>query len=210
MRLQIIFRGIDSSRLAMPTRCPNPTCNGREFRLHQEVRKSLRDRDIDTVPTYRYQCTTCGRTFRVYPEGVDNGQVSRRVKNLAVLLYLLGLSYREVSRTLGALGVFFCKSRVYDAVQEAADTVIGFSRQPILDAVLPSGADGGMAPAVRWRERWLPLDLIVHDIDGLTLAIGNLSPTETDALTAIVAPITGAVGARLLLAEDVDVFKAVA
>ncbi len=208
MRLEIIFRGIDPSRLSMPSHCPSPGCAGQEFRLHQEVRKPLRDRDIETVPTYRYQCTTCGRTFRVYPEGVDNGQVSHRVKHLAVLLYLLGLSYREVSRALGALGVYFCKSRVCDSVREAAQEVIGFDRQPILDGVLP--ADTNDAPVVRWRGHWLNLGLIVHDIDGLVLTLGPLPADEAETLRAVLAPVTGAVGARVLLAEDVDVFRAVA
>lgn len=37
------------------------------------------------------------------------------------MLYLLGLSYGEVSLALEALGVYICKSGVYDAVQTAAE-----------------------------------------------------------------------------------------
>jgi transposase-like protein len=52
----------------------------------------------------RYKCLRCGRTFRVYPEGVTRAQTSKRVKGLAVMLYLLGLSYRVVALALEALG----------------------------------------------------------------------------------------------------------
>jgi hypothetical protein len=48
-----------------------------------------------------------------------------RVKGLAVLLYLLGLSYGAVSLALEALGVYLCKSRVYDTVQAVGERVPG-------------------------------------------------------------------------------------
>jgi transposase-like protein len=209
MRLQLILPGIEPARVSLPDRCTDPTCDGTHFRLHQEVRKSLRDRLYESVPIYRYQCLRCGRTFRVYPKGVGNGQVSQRVKNLGVLLYLLGLSYREVSQTLGALGVYFCKSRVYDAVQDAAGQVIGFGRQPLFDAVRLASMTGD-GPYVRWRGRWLPLDLNVHDIDGLVLTISQLSDEEAEALERTVVPVAAAIEAGVSSVMDVDVFRAVA
>jgi len=209
MRLQLILPGIEPARMDLPERCPEPGCDGDQFRLHQEVRKSLRDRSYDSVPTYRYQCLRCGRTFRVYPKGVGNGQVSQRVKNLGVLLYLLGLSYREVSQMLGALGVYFCKSRVYDAVQDAAGQVIGFTRQPLFDGVRLAGM-GCNFPCVKWRGRWLPLDLIVHEIDGLVLTIGHLSDEEAGMLERMLVPVAAAIEADVSSVTDVDVFRAVA
>jgi len=50
----------------------------------------------------------------VYPRGVSRAQTSLRVKGLAVLLYLLGLSCGAVSLALEALGVYLYKSVVYD------------------------------------------------------------------------------------------------
>ncbi|HEY6409831.1 MAG TPA: hypothetical protein VIY29_20420 [Ktedonobacteraceae bacterium] len=51
------------------------------------------------------------------------------VKGLAVMLYLLGLSSGAVSLALEGLGVYLCKSRVSDAVQEAAKRVPGWHRE---------------------------------------------------------------------------------
>jgi hypothetical protein len=42
-----------------------------------------------TVSLYAQNRVRCGRTFRVYPEGVCRDQFSRRTKGLAVALYLL-------------------------------------------------------------------------------------------------------------------------
>lgn len=65
----------------------------------------------------------------MYPQGVTHAQTSQRVKGLAVLLYLLGLSYGAVSLALEALGVYMAKNRVYQAVQ-AAPPAPGPSPQP--------------------------------------------------------------------------------
>lgn len=93
--------------------------------------KALRDTVYQEVQAYRYQCLKCGRTFRVYPQGVSSAQTSQRVKGLVVMLYLLGLSYGATSLALEAIGVSMCKSRVYDAVQEAASRVPGLKREQV-------------------------------------------------------------------------------
>ncbi len=84
---------------------------------------------------HRSQCLKCHRTFRVYPEGTTPAQTSQRVKGLAAMLYLLGLSSGATSLVLEALGVYLCKSRVYDAVQEAAQLVPGLKREQVFAGV---------------------------------------------------------------------------
>src|SRR6266849_11014149 len=102
---------------------------GGRFTYERQVRKSLRDRVYQQVQVHRYQCLKCKRTFRVYPEGASHAQTSQRVKGLAVMLYLLGLSYGATSLALEALGVYLCKSRVYDAVQETTKRLPGLTRE---------------------------------------------------------------------------------
>ena len=51
------------------------------------------------------------------------------------MLYLLGLSYGAVSLALDGLGISLCKSRVYDAVQEAAKRVPGLKRDQVFAGV---------------------------------------------------------------------------
>ncbi|HZU68346.1 MAG TPA: hypothetical protein VFA09_13810 [Ktedonobacteraceae bacterium] len=120
MRLQLLLAKVELEQITPPTHCVDPQCSSQKFRLHQPVKKVLRDTVYQEVQVYRYQCLKCKRTFRVYPQGVTAAQSSLRVKGLAVKLYLLGLSYGATSLALEALGVSMCRSRVYDAVQEAA------------------------------------------------------------------------------------------
>jgi hypothetical protein len=73
------------------------TVVGGSFTFERQVRKSLRDTVYHEVLVHRYRCLKCKRTFWVYPEGTTPAQTSQRVKGLAVLLYLLGLSYGATS-----------------------------------------------------------------------------------------------------------------
>ena len=107
------------------------------FTSERRVSKPLRDTVYQEVQVHRYQCLRCKRTFRVYPEGTTRAQTSQRVKGLAVMLYLLGLSYGAVSLALEGLGISLCKSRVYDAVQEAAKLVPGLKREQVFAGPKP-------------------------------------------------------------------------
>ena len=66
------------------------------FTYERQVAKPLRDTVYHEVGD-RYECLRCKRTCRVYPEGATRAQTSQRVKGLAVMLYLLGLSYGATS-----------------------------------------------------------------------------------------------------------------
>src|SRR5260221_8056038 len=123
MRLELLLPPVDPEEWEAPSLCPYAGCGGRHFRLHQVVGKPVRDTIYQAVTARRYQCLRCRRTFRVYPTGVKRAPTSQRVKGLAVMLYLLGLSYGAVALALDALGAYLCKSQVYEAVQAAAKQV---------------------------------------------------------------------------------------
>src|SRR5947199_9741164 len=135
MRLRIVLPKVNPEAMTCPRRCSHARCGGRTFHLRQEVTKPLRDTVYQEVQVHRYQCLRCKRTFRVYPDGTTRAQTSQRVKGLAVMLYLLGLSYGTVSLALEGLGISLCKSRVYDAVQEAAKRVPGLRREQVFAGI---------------------------------------------------------------------------
>jgi len=130
------------------------------------------------------------------------------VKGLAVLLYLLGLSYGAVSLTLEALGCYMCKSRVYDAVQAAAERVPGLRQEQVF-AGIRTPALGGDVTSVRCNGQWLPLGLTVDSTTGTVLTVDALSAEDTQTLKAWLEPIATAVGAQLLVSDDADSFKGV-
>ena len=119
MHLSVRLPKLDASAIPAPTRCPlkhpktKRRCMGTHFKLHQaHCRKPV-----------RYRCLKCQRTFRVYPAGVSEDQLTASLKALCVLLYMLGLSYQGVVDLLEALLPPVCKTTVYNQVQAAGKTV---------------------------------------------------------------------------------------
>ncbi len=209
MRLQLILPRVDPEKLTPPVACPYQGCQGSSFKPWQAVDKALRDTVYPQVRVQRYQCLRCKRTFRVYPQGVSRAQSSQRLHGLAVMLYLLGLSYGAVALVLEALGAYLCKSRVYEVVQAAAERVPGLKRQQVFEGV-QTPALGGDITGVKCNGRWLPLGLTVDDTTGLVLTLDELTGEDAETLQDWLEPVAAAVGAQVLVTDDADSFKTVA
>ena len=179
MRLQLILPQVVPLEIHPPRVCAYPGCDGRHFRFHQAVEKPLRDTRYPAAEAHRYKCLICGRTFRVYPQGVTRAQTSLRVKGLAVLLYLLGLSYGAVSLALEALGVYLCKSRVYDAVQGVAERVPGLKREQVFEGLRTPASGAGLTSA-KVNGQWLTLGPNVDDSSGMVLTTDDFSGEDRD------------------------------
>src|SRR6185295_9832142 len=135
----------------------------------QAVPKPLRDTQLPEVIAQRYRCVRCGRTFRVYPVGVSHDQTSARLKGVAVMCYVLGMSYGAVATAMAALGFPLSKVGVYYAVQEAGAAVTGLRREAVRlggGRVLGLGVD---LTSVRCAGQWLTVG-VSDDADGFKTA----------------------------------------
>lgn len=207
MRLHIVLPNVQTQVSQAPRACR--WCgSGRVYRW-QQVRKRIRDTRLDEVRAERWYCRACGRTWRVYPEGVTHAQRSQRLAGTAVMLYLLGLSYGAVALALAALGHPYSKSSVYYAVQAAAERVPGLRRGHVLGGVRTPALAGDLT-SVRVKGKWLPLGVSVDDLSGQVLTIDALSGEDAATLKAWITPVAEQVGARLLVTDDADAFKQVA
>ena len=73
-------------------------CGSQILTRHGTADKTVTDLYIEKVTTVRYRCSDCGRTFRHYPDGVDRGGQTQRMRGWAALAWALGLSPRSASR----------------------------------------------------------------------------------------------------------------
>ena len=208
MRLKLILPVIEAEKYVHPTECPYG-CGGREFFLRQKVKKQVCDTTYEEVEAKRYGCLNCQRTFRVYPQGVNQRQFSQRAVGMAVMLYLLGLSYGAVVLMLEALGLWIGKTTVYEAVQAVAERVPGMKQANLLqDYRTPAlGAD---LTSVKCKGKWLPLGITVDAITGMTLSIDTLPGEDAQTLKEWLEPIIEAVDARVLVTDDADALKTAA
>jgi hypothetical protein len=70
---------------------------------------------------YRYYCCAYRRTFQHYPQGVDQADQSQRLRKLAALCWVLGLSYRGIAIALAVFGVRLCALTAWRDGQELAE-----------------------------------------------------------------------------------------
>lgn len=208
MRLNLILPVVDPEQFREPVHCLDPKCKGDRFLPWQAVRKNVRDSEYENVTARRYKCLRCGRTFRVYPQGVQRSQFSQRVKGMGVMLYLLGLSYGAVVLMLEALGIAMSKSSVYRTVQATAEAVPGMKRTELIQAYR-TRALGADLTSVKCKGQWLPIGVIVDPINGWVLSIDQLDGEDAQTLKEWLEPIADQVGAHTLVSDDADAFKEV-
>jgi hypothetical protein len=128
---------------------------------------------------------------------------------MAVMLYLLGLSYGAVELMLAALGVYLSKTSIYRAVQATGEAVPGMKQSEILSGYRTK-AVGADLTGVKCKGKWLPIGVVVDPINGMVLSIDCLNGEDAQTLQAWIEPIADQVGAHTLVTDDADAFKQVA
>ena len=101
-----------------PKQCPS--CKGEVFQRWGGRKRKIRDTREEEAIVYRYRCTSCRHTFRHYPEGIDQAQQSQRLRKLAALVWMLGLSYRGIAAVFEVFGIDISRMTVWRDVQEEA------------------------------------------------------------------------------------------
>jgi transposase-like protein len=174
----------------------------------QEVSKKIVDAQHSEVRAWRCECKKCGHVFRVYPKGVSQKQISKRVNGMAVMLYILGLSYGAVEIVLNSLGMGIGKTSVFRAVQAVAQQVPGLKREQLMDGY-KTKAVGADLTSVRCNGEWLTVGIAVDATNGMVLSIDELAGEDAEQLKAWLEPILAAVDADVVVSDDADAFKKV-
>jgi hypothetical protein len=210
MRLSLILPPVPPAIYPEVSTCPHAGCGGRHLQHWQAVPKPLRDTQFSEVVAQRHCCLRCGRTFRLYPVGVSHDQTSARLKGVAVMFYVLGMSYGAVATALAVLGWPLSKVAIYYAVQEAGAAVAGMRREVMAQGGGHIVALGVDLTSVRCGGQWVTVGISVDAIKGTVLSLDLLPNGETATLTAWVAEVAAAVGAEILVSDDADPFKTAA
>ena len=208
MRLNLILPKVEPTELEFPKKCPRAGCPGMRFIPRQEVRKKIVDAQHPEVTAWRCECKECGHVFRVYPKGVSQKQISKRVNGMAVMMYILGLSYGAVEIVLNSLGMGIGKTSVFRAVQAVARQVPGLKCEKLLSGY-KTKAVGADVTSVRCNGQWLTVGIVVDAVNGLVLSIDELPGEDAEQLQAWLEPILVAVDADVVVSDDADAFKKV-
>lgn len=211
MRLRVCIPQVKPTVAKVPEVCPYPDCEGTYFKLHQaHCNKPLRDTEYSEVDVQRWRCLHCGRTHRVYPQGVSGSQHSDRLKGLAILLYVLGLSYGAVEDVLVALAVPLGKSSVYRDVQAAGEKARQLRQEWVEQYAGKIRVLGSDLTNVRCKGEDVVVGVAVDAQRGLVVDIVVLDDEQTETLQHWLQPVLEMVGAEVMITDDADGFKEVA
>jgi len=208
MRLNLILPKVEPTQFEFPKQCPQTGCPGMRFIPRQEVRKKIVDAQHPEVTAWRCECKQCGHVFRVYPKGVSQKQISKRVNGMAVMMYILGLSYGAVESVLNSLGMGIGKTSVYRAVQAVIQQVPGLKREKLLGGY-QTKAVGADVTSVRCNGKWVIIGIVVDAINGMVLSIDELAGEDAEQLQSLLEPILEALDADVVVSDDADAFKQV-
>ena len=184
-----------------PKICPN--CQGQTFQGWGETIKPVRDSCYRTVKVKRYRCCHCHKTFRHYPAGVDRADQTQRLRKLAALCWVLGLSLRGVCSVFEAFGISLSHMSVWRDIQEQAE-LRAKRRQWQETRVL--GIDG--AYPLGWGEKQ-PVLIAVDLGDGQLVEIGYVDEKDPRAVKRFLQPLVQRLGVSVVVSDDHPILRKV-
>lgn len=179
-------------------------CQGETFQRWGKVSKPVRDNRHRTVSVYRYRCCHCRRTFRHYPQGVDQADQTQRMRKLAAILWVLGLSLRGTCVALAAFGVRLSHMSIWRDLQEQAKL---WEQQRRWQGVRVLGVDG-LYP-LGWGKKQSVL--VAVDLgNGQPVAIGHLDEANPQAVRRFLEPLVQRLGVSVIVTDDLNSYRKVA
>lgn len=180
-------------------------CQGETFQRWGSVRKPVRDSRYRSAQVYRYRCCRCGRTFRHYPFGIDAADQTQRLRKLAAIYWVMGLSLRGVAIALAPFGVKLSHMSVWRDLQAQTDLLEKRRRwQPV--RVL--GLDGAYVQG--WDKRKHPVLVAVDLGRGQPVAIGYIDEYNPQAVRRFLEPLVQRLGISVIVTDDLASFRSVA
>jgi transposase-like protein len=185
-----------------PSRCPS--CKHGTFQRWGGQMKTVRDPQVKQVQVYRYRCCQCGHTFRYYPEGLDEGRQSQRLRRLAALCWVLGLSFRGIAGVFAAFGVGISRMTAWRDEQEWGKQL---KRNRMNNAVRVLGLDGMYVRG--WGET-RPVLVAVDLGTEQPVALGYVDEKDPQAVRRWLRPIVEQLGVRVIVTDDLSSYRSVA
>jgi hypothetical protein len=193
-----------ASGLQLDRHCPDCGRNGGA--IHSAVRyRAVSDIKLLSVPQQRMRCPFCGSSWTLRGQGVQPGhQRSDRLRSIGVVLYMLGLSYRNVQTFLPLLSCRGGKSSVERDVADSGQKAQDLHRDAPRMQVAVLGVDGTGAAMAGQNAGLLFFVDIAHQ---RLLRVEPVQEEDTPAVRRHVRRVLAEVGARELRTDEHSVYE---
>jgi hypothetical protein len=190
---------VKSKNETRPSNCPY--CQGDAFQRWGAVQKPVLDSQVRTVWVYRYFCCKCGRTFRHYPEGIDRAAQTQRLRKLAPILWVLGLSLRTCQKVLSAMGVNMSHMSIWRDLREHTKLL---SEKKAYKWISILGTDREAYPTKKKG-----IHIAVDLGDGEVVIVGQVEENDPEALREWLESLAKDLGIEVSISEDLSGYRIV-
>jgi transposase-like protein len=114
-----------------PTYCPY--CGNQVLQKWGQVIREVQDARSRSTEIHRYRCEKCEHTFRVYPRGVDRLGQTRRLRDMAALARVLGMSCRDVTDLFEKMGIRMSRMTVWRGGQQLIEKLANLDKLDTLN-----------------------------------------------------------------------------
>jgi len=198
MRIVLQLPEVKRKKEERPSSCPH--CRGETFQSWGAVSRRLKDTKVRRVKIPRFKCTTCGKTFRFYPEGISHAQQSLRLMKLCVIMWSLGLSHRSVALILSVFGVQLSHMSAWRDLQEAGGAI---RRKLEWKSARVVGVDGAW---VNGKGIMVAVDMG----DGELLALAEVDEKDKSAVAAWLKVLKQKHKIGAIVTDDLSTYKELA
>lgn len=198
----LVLPEVKACETSRPKRCG--VCGGETFQRWGGAIRKVRDPRIREVLVYRYRCCTCHHTFRHYPSGISQAQQTERMRVLAAIGWIFGLSYRGQVHFLSAFEVKLGRMSIWRDVQERARQ-LGKERKWKPVRVL--GVDGAY---VKGWGKTQPVLVTVDMGTGDPVEVGYVDEKDPQAVRKFLEPLVQRLGVSVIVTDDLFSYKQVA
>jgi len=187
-------------------RCPH--CNRLNGNVHSNIHhRRISDLRMASSQQRRMKCPFCGTTWTIRAQGIASGkQRSDRLICFGVLLYILGLSYRQAQMILEALGCKGTKSTIERDVRVSGQRVKALHLQAPRLKVRTLGVDGTGAKMAGQRAGLL----FFTDIErGRLLCVEAIDETDTRKAREHIRHVMAEYEAQFLRTDELSLYQGV-
>jgi len=204
MKEAISFPDLSPRTDARPAACPR--CRRAGMGWHRKLTRPVVDLKLCEVEVVQYQCQGCGASVTVTPAGLSPGcRHSDRTRVMSVVLWGLGLSYRDAAVVMKGLGVPISHVEIILNVRQMGRAAM--ARQKKAKARIRTQVLGADETQVKLSGNGVTLGFLTDPGSGEIVGMEILTSREGEELGRWLVEAAKHFGAKALVSDELESYK---
>ena len=204
MNQPLVFPELSPNTQQRPRRCPG--CGRVGMVRHQVRRRGVIDLKVPEIEVVQYQCEGCGKSVSVPPPGMQpECRHSDRTKVLSVVLWGLGLSYRDAAGVMKGLGIPISHVGIIKNVRAMGAQTM--ARHKKLAARMKAAVLGADETEVKLSGNGVTVGFLCDPSSGEIIGLRILASREGEELARWIVEAAKHFGAKALVSDELESYK---